>query len=145
MQPPTPQIAPDKTLPVMSGTIHAGFPSPAAEYIHETLNLNDLLITHPSSTFFAWAEGTSMELSGIFDGDLLIIDKSLSPSQGDIVIASVDSQKEFTCKVFDLRNKCLIPSSPYDFPKIDCTEGVLIEGVVAQSIRMHRITHHGRK
>ncbi|MFT4763405.1 MAG: DNA polymerase V [Oleispira sp.] len=62
---------PDKPLPVLAGHIHAGFPSPAADYLHETLSLTNLLVTHPSATFLAWAEGNSMELVGIFDGDLL--------------------------------------------------------------------------
>jgi DNA polymerase V len=129
---------PDKPLPVLAGHIHAGFPSPAADYLHETLSLTNLLVTHPSATFLAWAEGDSMELVGIFDGDLLVVDRSLTPVQNDIVIASVDNQKEFTCKVFDQKNRCLRAASNYEYPDIDCIEGVLIEGIVAHSVRMHR-------
>tara|TARA_B110000196_G_scaffold179557_1_gene153961 strand:- start:2152 stop:2580 length:429 start_codon:yes stop_codon:yes gene_type:complete len=125
-------------LPLLPGPIHAGFPSPAADYLHEKLSLTNLLVTHPSATFLAWAEGDSMELAGIFDGDLLIVDRSLTPRQNDIVIASVDCQKEFTCKVFDLNNQVLRASSLYEYPNISCTEGVLIEGVVAHSVRMYR-------
>ena len=125
-------------LPLFPEPIHAGFPSPAADYLHEKLSLTNLLVTHPSATFLAWAEGDSMELAGIFDGDLLIVDRSLTPRQNDIVIASIDCQKEFTCKVFDLKNQVLRASSPYEYPDINCTEGVLIEGVVAHSVRMHR-------
>jgi DNA polymerase V len=124
--------------PVLAARVHAGFPSPAADYLHETLSLTNLLVTHPSATFLAWAEGSSMELSGIFDADLLIVDRSLTPRQGDIVIASIDNQKEFTCKIFDLRNKKLCAASDDYYPDIDCTEGVLIEGIVAHSVRMHR-------
>lgn len=125
-------------LPVLAARVHAGFPSPAADYLHETLSLTNLLVTHPSATFLAWAEGESMELAGIFDGDLLIVDRSLKPKQGDIVIASVDCQKEFACKVFDLKNQLLRAASTNLYPDISCSEGVLIEGVVAHSVRMHR-------
>ena len=125
-------------LPLATAPISAGFPSPAADYIHDKLSITDLLVAHPSATFLAWAQGTSMELVGIFDGDLLVVDRSLTPRQGDIVIASVDFEKEFTCKVFDMRNKQLVASSNYEYPSIDCTEGVNIEGVVAHSVRMHR-------
>lgn len=125
-------------LPLLTAPIHAGFPSPAADYLHDTLSLTNLLVTHPSATFLAWAEGNSMELVGIFDGDLLVVDRSLKPRQGDIVIASVDCQQEFTCKVFDLKNQLLCAASINDYPDISCIEGVLIEGVVAHSVRMHR-------
>lgn len=125
-------------LPLLASPIVAGFPSPAADYLHEKLSLTNLLIAHPSATFLAWAQGNSMEQAGIFDGDLLVVDRSLTPRQGDIVIASVDFEKEFTCKVFDLRNKQLVAASNYEYPGIDCTEGVNIEGVVAHSVRMHR-------
>ena len=66
-----PCILPDIKLPLLPESIHAGFPSPAADYLHETLSLTNLLVTHPSATFLAWAEGDSMELAGIFNGDLL--------------------------------------------------------------------------
>lgn len=128
----------DINLPLLAGPIHAGFPSPAADYLHETLSLTNLLVTHPSATFLAWAEGDSMELAGIFDGDLLVVDRSLTPKHNDVVIASVDSQKEFTCKVFDMGNKHLVAASNNEYPVISCEEGVSIEGVVAHSVRMHR-------
>jgi DNA polymerase V len=131
-------------LPLLAAPIHAGFPSPAADYLHETLSLTNLLVTHPSATFLAWAEGDSMELAGIFDGDLLVVDRSLTPRQNDIVIASVDSQKEFSCKVFDMTNKQLVPASNNEYPSINCEEGVNIEGVVAHSVRMHRPANYIR-
>jgi DNA polymerase V len=133
-----PCIQTSTKLPLLAAAIHAGFPSPAADYLHETLSLTNLLVTHPSATFLAWAEGDSMELVGIFDGDLLVVDRSLTPQQGDVVIASVDCQQEFTCKVFDLKNQLLRAASINDYPDINCIEGVLIEGVVAHSVRMHR-------
>jgi DNA polymerase V len=133
-----PCTLPEAYIPILAGPIHAGFPSPAADYLHETLSLTNLLVTHPSATFLAWAEGNSMELAGIFDGDLLVVDRSLTPKQNDVVIASVDSQKEFTCKVFDMTGKQLIAASNNEYPPICCEEGVNIEGVVAHSVRMHR-------
>jgi DNA polymerase V len=139
-----PYILPDINLPLLAGPIHAGFPSPAADYLHETLSLTNLLVTHPSATFLAWAEGDSMELAGIFDGDLLVVDRSLSPVQNDIVIASVDSQQEFSCKVFDMVNKQLVAASNNEYPAISCVEGVNIEGVVAHSVRMHRPANYSK-
>ena len=140
----SPLIPDPLKLPLLAGPIHAGFPSPAADYLHESLSLTKLLVTHPSATFLAWAEGSSMELAGIYDGDLLIVDRSLTPRQNDIVIASVDCQKEFTCKVFDLKNRTLCAASNDFYPSISCDEGVDIEGVVAHSIRMHRPANYAK-
>ena len=66
-------------LPLAIGRIPAGFPSPAEQYTQDSLDLNELVVRHPSATFYAWAEGSSMELAGIYDGDLLVIDRSLEP------------------------------------------------------------------
>lgn len=76
--------------------VQAGFPSPADDYIDGALNLHELLIHHPPATFFVRVQGDSMIDAGIFDGDLLIVDKSISPHAGHIVIASLNG--EFTVK-----------------------------------------------
>lgn len=76
--------------------IKAGFPSPAQDYVENGIDLNRELIKNPSSTFFGRARGTSMEGAGIFDGDLLIIDKSLEPREGAIAVCFIDG--EFTLK-----------------------------------------------
>lgn len=77
-------------LPLFSHKVAAGFPSPADDYIEDRLSLDQHLIQHKDSTFFVRAKGNSMVGAGIFDGDLLVVDKSLNPVSGDIVIAVVD-------------------------------------------------------
>lgn len=86
-----------------------------------------------------------MELAGIFDGDLLVVDRSLSPKHNDVVIASVENQEQFACKIFDLKNQLLVPASSCHTSTISCSEGVMIEGVVTSSIRMHRPNKNGLK
>lgn len=69
--------------------------------MEQRINLNELLIQHPSATFFVRAAGDSMIDGGIGDGDLLVVDSALRPTHGDIVIASVEG--EFTVKQLQLR------------------------------------------
>lgn len=125
-----------RPIPLLAGRMPAGFPSPAAQYIQQSLDLNELVVRHPSATFYAWAEGLSMELAGIFDGDLLVIDRSLEPVDGDVVIAAVAG--EFTCKRLNLVKRCLEACSSTFYSKIPCTDETCIEGVVVHSVRMHR-------
>ena len=123
-------------LPLAIGRIPAGFPSPAEQYTQDSLDLNELVVRHPSATFYAWAEGSSMELAGIYDGDLLVIDRSLEPVNGDVVIAAVAG--EFTCKRLNLAARVLEAESSTFYPVIPCTDETCIEGVVVHSVRMHR-------
>ena len=84
-----------KSLSVYSG-INAGFPSPADDHIDLDLDLNEHLIKHPAATFYVYAKGDSMINAGIYDGDLLIVDRSLNPELKSIVIAVING--EFTVK-----------------------------------------------
>lgn len=88
-------------LPLYSDLVQCGFPSPAADYVEQRIDLNDLLIRHPSATYFVKAAGDSMIEAGISDGDLLVVDSSRTPEHGDIVIAAVHG--EFTVKRLQLR------------------------------------------
>ena len=69
-----------------------GFPSPAADYLEQKLSLDQLLVQHPAATFFALAQGISMQEVGIFDGDILIVDRSLKPQNGDVVMCLLDGE-----------------------------------------------------
>lgn len=89
-------IARPLKLPLAAGEVRAGFPSPADDYLESELDLVAHLIQHPSATYYLRAKGTSMEGDKIYDGDLLIVDRSIDPLPGHIVIMSVDG--EFTCK-----------------------------------------------
>jgi DNA polymerase V len=82
--------------PLAGVGISAGFPSPAEDYEEVSLDLNKALIKHPAATFYARVKGSSMMDAGILDGDLLVIDKSLDPKNGDIAVCFLDG--EFTVK-----------------------------------------------
>ncbi|EGT3627584.1 translesion error-prone DNA polymerase V autoproteolytic subunit [Morganella morganii] len=88
-------------LSLFSSLIAAGFPSPAQDYVEQTLDLNELCIKHPAATFFVKVQGDSMIDAGIFSGDILVVDRSLQPAHGDIVVAAVNG--EFTVKQLQLR------------------------------------------
>ena len=90
----------------------AGFPSPAEQYLEPPLDLNELLVKRPAATYFVRVEGDSMVGAGIRDGDLLVVDRSLRPADGDVIIASVDG--EFTVKTYrrDQDGVRLEPANP---------------------------------
>jgi DNA polymerase V len=86
----------------VEGTVPAGFPSPAADFVVKRHDLNELLITHPAATFMWEARGLSMIDLGIADGDILVVNRALMPVHKCIVIAEVDG--DFTVKQFYKRN-----------------------------------------
>jgi DNA polymerase V len=79
-------------LPLFTGKVAAGFPSPADDYVEKTLDLNDLLIQKPAATFFVRAEGESMLGAGIHPNDILIVDRSIEPIPGKIVICALNGE-----------------------------------------------------
>ena len=101
----------------ISGSVVAGFPSPAEQYQEPPLDLNELLVKRPAATFFVRVQGDSMIGAGIHDGDLLVVDRSLRPASGDVIIACVDG--DFTVKTYrrDKNGTRLEPANP-DFPVI---------------------------
>ena len=123
--------------------IRAGFPSPAQDYMSDSIDLNQELIRHPANTFYARAVGDSMKGCGIDDGDLLVIDKAIDPQEGDIVVAYIDG--EFTLKKVKLEpdGRCLwlIPAND-EYPPIKVTDenDFIIWGVLTYNIKrqLHR-------
>ena len=89
-------------LPIAEG-LKAGFPSPAEDYSHETLDFNRDLIRNPEATFYGKVEGDSMIEAGICNNDIAVIDRSLEPRDGDVVVGCVNG--EFTIKYLDLRHR----------------------------------------
>jgi DNA polymerase V len=85
--------APRLALPLDGVKVSAGFPSPAADYEDRRLDINDYLIRNPVSTFFFPVEGDSMEGAEIFAGDILVVDKSIPPQHGHIVVAFVNGER----------------------------------------------------
>ncbi len=106
----------------MSGSVVAGFPSPAEQYQEQPLDLNELLVRRPAATFFVKVSGESMSGAGIHDGDLLVVDRSLRSASGDVIIAAIDG--EFTVKTYrrDKAGVRLEPANP-DFPVIRLKPG----------------------
>lgn len=123
-------------LPLFASRVRLGFPSAADDFIDRALDLNEYLITRPSSTFFARAEGDSLMGIGIHHGDLLIIDRTAERLHRSVVVAAIDG--ELTCKVLDLKNHQLL-SANRKYPPINISgeEALLIEGVVTHSIKHH--------
>ncbi len=122
--------------PLSPLSIPAGFPSPADDHREEVLSLSELLIDHPASTVFAWAEGRSMEGTGIYDGDLLVIDRAKNPKDGDIVIAFVNG--DWTCKFYKKQGKAvaLVSANQYYEPIHPRPEDEwILFGVVTYSVR----------
>ncbi|MDD5507202.1 MAG: translesion error-prone DNA polymerase V autoproteolytic subunit [Bacteroidales bacterium] len=96
-----PEATSDRELPLFVPTISAGFPSPAEDFIDRKLDLNEYLIRNQPATFLVRVQGTSMENAGILDGDILVVDRSVEPSSGKIVIGVING--EFTVKRIEIR------------------------------------------
>lgn len=127
---------PRREFPLFACRVRAGFPSPADDFIDRPLDLNEFLVKKPAATFFAWAEGDSLQNIGISDGDLLIIDRSAERVHGAVIVAALDG--ELTCKILDLKRGLLLAANPAYKPiPLAQREELLIEGVVTYSIRQH--------
>lgn len=124
-----------RSCPLYSSHVQAGFPSPADDYIEAQLDLNEHLIKHPAATFFVKADGQSMIGASIQSGDLLVVDRSITPVNGKIVIAAING--ELTVKTLSLQHGKvqLLPANP-DFSPIDITaeSDLVIWGVVTHVI-----------
>lgn len=123
-------------IPLALSHLSCGFPSAADDFLENNLDLNEFLIKSPAATIFAWAEGDSMKNRGIFNKDLLIIDRSVEKAHGSIVVAAIDG--ELTCKILDRKKGLLIPANKFNQTiDIKGREDILLEGVVIYSIRSH--------
>ena len=122
-------------LSLYSSSVAAGFPSPADDHIEGKLDLNDYLVKHPSATFFVRVTGNSMINAGINDNDILIVDRSLKPSHGKIVIAVVDGQMTVK-RLYKRSGKLVLMPENKNFKPIEITESMSIEiwGVVVTAI-----------
>ncbi len=128
----------------ISGLVVAGFPSPAEQYPEPPLDLNEFLIKRPAATYFVRVEGDSMINAGIQHGDLLVVDRSLRPASGDVIIASVDG--DFTVKTLRLgeegngkREIRLEPANP-KYPTIVLKSGQELDYFGKVTACIHRFT-----
>lgn len=123
----------------LAPNIKAGFPSPADDYLRDSLDFNRDLIKNPEATFYGRVSGDSMRDAGINEGDIAVIDRSLQPMDGDVIVAYVN--EEFTIKYLDLTHKEegyieLQPANPdYSPIRIDSTDNFRVWGVVVWTIK----------
>lgn len=116
--------------------VHAGFPSPAEDIGAKRIDLTAQLVKHPQATFLIRARGDSMRDVGIFDNDVLVVDKAVPPKNGHVVIAVVDG--EFVCKTLQLRaGRMKLKAANPSYPDIVPRDGQTVEvwGVVTASIK----------
>ena len=123
------------TLPLYLSPVKAGFPSPADDYVEDKLNLHTHLVRNEAATFFLHASGDSMTGAGIFDGDLLVVDRSIPAEHNRIVIAAIDGELTVKRLIRHDGKTYLAPENP-DYPKFDITnrEYVHIWGVVTYAV-----------
>lgn len=123
-------------IPLAESGVHAGFPSPADDFLEGSLDLNRLVIKHPEATFFARVEGDSMKDEGIAEGDLLVVDKAVRPYDGCLAVSYIDG--EFTLKRVRIEpgRILLVPANPkYKTIEISADNEFAIWGVVRYIIK----------
>ena len=122
-----------------ANSIKAGFPSPAEDYLGESLDFNRDMIRNPEATFYGQVEGNSMMDVGICDGDIAVIDRSIEPQHGDVVVGYIN--EEFTMKFLDLTHKSdgwieLRPANKEFHPiRVDESANFRVWGVVLYTIK----------
>ena len=134
------QPVPGEVLPGMAQSgIHAGFPSPATDYMTQAIDLNRELVKHPAATFYGRVVGDSMIDAGVEEGDILVIDKSLEAREGDMAVCFVDG--EFTLKHLHFHEGGLtLRPANENYPEIEVCEGMdfVMWGVVTYVIKRVR-------
>lgn len=116
--------------------VRAGFPSPAEDFQVQRIDLMKELVRHPQASYLLRIRGDSMRDVGIFDGDVVLVDKAITPRSGQVVVAVVDG--EFTCKTLQLRaGRIQLKAANPAYPDILPTDGQTIEiwGVVVAAIK----------
>ncbi|MEM6254844.1 MAG: translesion error-prone DNA polymerase V autoproteolytic subunit [Cyanobacteria bacterium P01_D01_bin.156] len=122
-------------IPFYGCPVSAGFPSPADDYVEPTLDLNDLLIQNPVATFMVRASGDSMTPAGIFDGDVLVVDRSITAKAGRVVVAAINGELTVKRVRYQGSTMFLDPDNKR-YPPIEVTEftDLTIWGVVTNVI-----------
>ncbi len=129
------QIDEPVLVPMYTG-VRAGFPSPADDFLLKRIDLSDELIKRPEATFLMRIKGSSMAMAGIDDGDIVVVDKSIQPEHGKIVIACIDG--EFTCKrLFMSGGLTKLEAANPDYEDIVFKDGQTLEvwGIVTSCIK----------
>ncbi|MBI4023735.1 MAG: translesion error-prone DNA polymerase V autoproteolytic subunit [Verrucomicrobia bacterium] len=127
-----------QSLPLYLSSVPAGFPSPAEDHIDRRLDLNEMVVRNPDATFFLKVKGDSMEKAGIFDGDILVVDRSVEPVHKKIVVAVLDG--ELTVKrLYRNNGRLCLMAEKEGYPAIPIAKEseLKIWGVVICSIHAH--------
>jgi DNA polymerase V len=126
-----------KFIPLKAQAGFTGFESPASEYVQQSLDLDKLVISHPTATYTGYAEGESMIDVGIYSGDLIIISRAEEIKNNDIIVANLNGV--FVVKQVEKPNRRLLSAAKgYAAYTLNSADEFQIEGVVTRSIRLHR-------
>ena len=126
-----------ESYPLFLSRPSAGFPAPGDDSVDEYLNINDLLVKNPSATFFVRVEGDSMEGAKIFSGDVLVVDRSMIPKTGSVVVAAIYGEMVVKRLLINTKGSFLI-SEKEGYGPIELTDKdeCFIWGVVVGSARV---------
>ena len=122
-------------VPLFGALVQAGFPSPADDYLESYIDLNEVLVSNKAATFFVKVDGDSMLGAGIFTGDMLVVDRSLTAKHGNVIVAMVEG--EFTVKRFvKIRGRTYLYPENKRYQPLDVTEleEFMVWGVVTTVI-----------
>ena len=125
--------------PLFETSVSAGFPSPARDYIENSLDLNELMVPNPASTYFMKVDGYSMIGANICPGDIVVVDRSLNVSNNKIIVAVLDG--EMTIKRLKMINNeyWLYPeNNNYRPVKVDSWMDFIVWGIVTWVIHRAR-------
>lgn len=118
------------------GLIEAGFPSPAEEELVDTMSLDDYLIKNKDASFILRVKGDSMDDAGIFEGDMVIVERGRKPRIGDIVVAEIDG--EYTMKYFRMKDgKAYLEPANKKYKPLYPTHELKIDAIVKAIIRKY--------
>ncbi len=126
-------------VPILAKAVQAGFPSPADDFIEDEIDLQRLLIANRPATFLVRVAGDSMVLAKLFDGDIAVVDRSLKPRNGDVVVVDVDGERSF--KVWRRQGpRVSLHFANPRFPEFQLSPDAVIEvwGVVSGSVNPRR-------
>ncbi len=126
-------------VPMLARPVRAGFPSPADDFIEGPIDIQAMLITNRAATFLVKVAGDSMVQKGLHDGDIAIVDRSLTPQHGDVVVVDIDDERSF--KVWSLRDGSValaFANLRYPAFELDPAAHVEVWGVVSGSCNPRR-------
>jgi DNA polymerase V len=132
----TPDYSTSAEIPFVEGGLKAGFPSPADDFLEDKIDFNKEFIRNKNATFYARVNGNSMKDAGIFDGDILVVDRSIEPQNDKIAVCVIDG--EFTVKRIRIEKETvwLIPENDEFKPiKVTPENDFIVWGIVIASIK----------